>query len=306
MRRPLLLVCVMLTGCATYHPQLIAPTQLAQHFEDRSLASADLHAYLARQSGHDIDPWLLPRWNREMLTLAAYYSPALDIARAQWGTAKAGIDVAGAIPNPVLQLPFQYATPNPGPGAPCIAGPALDIPIETAHKRGYRIDQASHLSKAARLALGNEAWKVRTQVRDGLISLYAARQFAAFLSRKAEAQRQVVAMVTKRRLVGENSGPDVDAGTPVGNGTTVLQNGGSLNSVNVMQTIAGSTKNQANLTQEASVGSKMDVTQNGWANWLTASQPGVEESLLATQIPGGRSNSPMYGHLEIPQVTIAG
>ncbi|SAK94841.1 divalent cation resistant determinant protein C [Caballeronia arationis] len=212
MRRPLLLACVMLTGCAAYHPRPIAPTQLARHFEDRTLASAELHAYLARQSGHDIDSWPLPHWNREMLTLAAYYySPALDIARAQWGTAKAGIDVAGAIPNPVLQLSFQYATPNPGPGAPWIAGPALDIPIETAHKRGYRIDQASHLSEAARLALGNEAWKVRTQVRDALILLYAAQQRAAFLSRKAEARRQVVAMVTKRRTVGENSGPDVDA-----------------------------------------------------------------------------------------------
>jgi outer membrane protein TolC len=111
----------------------------------------------------------------------------------------------------VLQLPFQYATPNPGPGAPWVVGPALDIPIETAHKRGYRIDQASHLSEAARLAIGNEAWKVRAQVRDALLSLYAARQHAAFLSRKADAQQQIVAMVTKRRSVGENAGPDVDA-----------------------------------------------------------------------------------------------
>src|SRR5260370_17157029 len=147
-----------------------------------------------------------------MLTIAAYYySPALDIARAQWGRGKGGMVGGGGMPNAVVQLPFQYATPNPGPGAPWIAGPALDIPIETAHKRGYRIDQASHLSEAARLALGNEAWKVRTQVRDALILLYTAQQRAAFLSRKAEAQRQVVAMVTKRRSVGENSGPDVDA-----------------------------------------------------------------------------------------------
>src|SRR5260370_14038553 len=125
-----------------------------------------------------------------MLTIAAYYySPALDIARAQWGTAQAGVDVAGAIPNPVLQLPFQYATPNPGPGAPWVVGPALDIPIETAHKRGYRIDQASHLSEAARLAIGNEAWKVRAQVRDALLSLAAARGRSAFLARQADAQQ---------------------------------------------------------------------------------------------------------------------
>ncbi|RQS71503.1 TolC family protein [Burkholderia sp. Bp8963] len=212
MRRALLLVCVLSGGCSTYHPQPIAPTELARQFEERTLASNELHAYLARELGHDVEPWPLPSWNRETLTLAAwYYSPALDVARAHWGTAKAGIDVAGSIPNPVLQLPFQWATPNPGPGAPFTTGPALDIPIETAGKRGYRIDQASHLSEAARLAIRNEAWKVGAQVRDALLALYAARTRSAVLSRKVDAERQIVAMVTKRRSVGESAGPDVDA-----------------------------------------------------------------------------------------------
>ncbi|KVK80932.1 divalent cation transporter [Burkholderia cepacia] len=212
MRRVLPVVCALLAGCATYHPQPIALTQLAQQFEQRTLNSDDIHAYLVRELGHDVETWPLPRWNRELLTLAAwYYNPALDVVRAQWGTAKAGIDVAGAIPNPVLQLPFQWATPNPGPGAPFTTGPALDIPIETAGKRGYRVDQASHLSEAARLAIGNEAWKVRAQVRDALLTLYAARERNAYMSQKAEAEQQIVAMVTKRRSVGENAGPDVDA-----------------------------------------------------------------------------------------------
>ncbi len=212
MRRAILIALILLAGCATYHPQPITPDQLARQFKERSLGSDDLRAYLTRELGRDIQPWPVARWNREMLTLAAwYYSPALDMARAQWSTAKAGVEVADTIPNPVLQLPFQYATPNPGPGAPFIWGPALDIPIETAGKRGYRVDQASHLSEAARLAIGNEAWKVRAQVRDALLALYAARQRSMFLSRKADAAQQIVQMVMKRRAVGENSGPDVNA-----------------------------------------------------------------------------------------------
>ncbi|KXV02808.1 divalent cation transporter [Caballeronia megalochromosomata] len=212
MRRAILLVLTLLTGCASYHAQPIAPAQLAHQFEDRSLASEDLRAYLDRALGHDVRPWPILRWDQQSLTLAAwYYSPALDIARAQWGTARAGIQVADAVPNAILQLPFQFATPNPGPGAPFIWGPALDIPIETAGKRGYRVDQASHLSEAARLTIGNEAWKVRAQVRDALLALYAARERCADLSRKGKALQQVVQMVSKRRSVGENSGPDVDA-----------------------------------------------------------------------------------------------
>ena len=212
MRRAVLTVLTLLAGCATYHAQPIAPAQLAHQFEHRSLASDELRAFLTREVGHEIRPWPVARWDRRILTLAAwYYSPALDVARAQWETAKAGVQVADAIPNPVLQLPFQFATPNPGPGAPFIWGPALDIPIEIAGKRGYRVDQASHLSESARLAIGNEAWKVRGQVRDALLALYSARERTELFSRKAQALEQVVRMLEKRRSVGENSGTDVDA-----------------------------------------------------------------------------------------------
>lgn len=146
-----------------------------------------------------------------MLTLAAYYySPGLDVARAQWGTAKAGIEVAGAIPNPVLQLPFQYSTVNPGPGRPYTTGLGLDIPIETAHKRGYRINQASHLSEAARLNIRNEAWKTHSQVRDALLGLFAARKRIALLTQKVAVQQHILDMIKKREAVGETTESDIN------------------------------------------------------------------------------------------------
>ncbi|TAM18727.1 MAG: TolC family protein [Pandoraea sp.] len=201
-----------MAGCTTYHPQPIAPAELARQFGQRSLASEELHAYMARETGRDVTPWPPAAWNREMLTLAAfYYSPALDLARAQWSTAKAGIDVADAIPNPVLQLPFQYNTPNPGPGAPFTWGPSIDIPIETAHKRGYRVEQATHLSEAARLNIINAAWTVRAQVRAAMLAVYAARDRMAFLSARADAERQIAVMSRHRLAVGQYSQPDVDA-----------------------------------------------------------------------------------------------
>lgn len=212
MRSALLIAFVGLAGCTTYHPEPIGPAQLARQFEQRSLASQDLHAYIARETGRDIEPWPPAHWNREMLTLAAfYYSPALDVARAQWGTAKAGIEVADAIPNPVLQLPFQYSTPNPGPGSPFSFGPALDIPIETAHKRRYRDGQAAHLSRAAQLNVINAAWQVRAKVRDAMLALYAARKRIALLSAKAAGVRQIAAMSRKRLAVGQFSRPAAEA-----------------------------------------------------------------------------------------------
>lgn len=201
----------LLSGCAVYHTKPITPTRLASKFDHRSLNSDGLRAYLTRELGRAWGSWPPPRWNRRMLTLAAYYyNPALDVARAQWGTAKSGVDAAGTHLNPILQLPLQYSTPNPGPGAPYTVGPALDIPIEIAHKRDYRIDQALHLSEVARLHIATVAWQVRAGVRDALLTVYAARRRTDLLARKADAERQIVAMVGKRRAVGEGSGPDVD------------------------------------------------------------------------------------------------
>lgn len=212
MRRALWIAIIGLAGCTTYHPQPIAPAQLARQFEQRSLMTEALHAFIVRQTGDDVAPWPPAHWNPETLTLAAfYYSPALSVARAQWETAKAGIEAADTIPNPVLQLPFQYSTPNPGPGSPFTFGATLDIPIETAGKRGYRVDQAKHQSEAARLSFLDEAWKIRAQVRDAMIGLYAARQRIALLSAKADAQRQIAEMSRKRLAVGQFSRPDVDA-----------------------------------------------------------------------------------------------
>jgi outer membrane protein TolC len=212
MRRAPLIAIALMTGCATYHPQPISQSELARQFETRSLASEDLHGWFTRALGHDVAPWPPQRWDRTSLTLAAYYySPALAVARAQWGTAKAGIEAANAIPNPVLQLPFQYATPNPGPGAPFTTGPALDIPIETAGKRGYRVDQASHLSESARLTLASEAWKTSAQVRDAMLALDAARERVKVLASKAVAMRAIGGMVAMRRALGEAATTDAAA-----------------------------------------------------------------------------------------------
>ncbi|MEO8838666.1 MAG: TolC family protein [Herbaspirillum sp.] len=212
MRRALLLALTLLTGCATYRAQPITSTQLARQFEERSLANDNLRAYIAHELGHDVQRWRPAHWNREMLTIAAYYySPALDVARAQWGTAKAGIDVANEIPNPVLQLPFQYSTPNPGSGSAFTTGLALDIPLETASKRGYRVEQASRLSEVARLNIVNEAWKVRTQIRDALLTLYAASERSTILARKAADERKIAEMSRKRLAVGAGSASDINA-----------------------------------------------------------------------------------------------
>jgi outer membrane protein TolC len=210
MYRPWILAGAMLAGCAAYQPKPIAPAQLAQGFAERSLASEALRAHLERQLGHPIDSWPLARWDRTTLALAAgFYSPALEIARAQWNTAKAGVSAAGARQNPVLQFPFEYITNPSGTGHPYTTGPMLDLAVETTHRRGYRVEQAAFLAEAARLNLANEAWKVRSQVRDGLLAVFAETKRTQILERKVERQQHILQMWRRRQSLGAAGKPDV-------------------------------------------------------------------------------------------------
>ena len=210
MKYPLLfIVLIMLSGCATYHAQPIAPAALMNAFEARTLDSPDLREYVAAHCG-DTGSCTPGVWDLNTLTLAAFYfSPDLDVARAKWGTAKAGMVTAAQRPNPTLQLPFQHTTGSSG-SSPWTFGLGLDIPVETAGKRGYRIAQAQQLSDAARFSIGNVAWQVRSRLRAQLLTLYAVTQKTAILEQQIETQSRIVKMLEQRLAAGEASATDVN------------------------------------------------------------------------------------------------
>jgi outer membrane protein TolC len=137
-----------------------------------------------------------------MLTLAAfYYQPSLDVARAVWAEARAGIVTAGARPNPSVGFSPQYVF-NPGPDPAWVQTLNLDWPIETAGKRGARGAQARHLSESARLDIAATAWQVRSQLRSSLIDFASATRREALLRKQIAVQEQVVAALEQRRDAG--------------------------------------------------------------------------------------------------------
>ncbi|HEV2008994.1 MAG TPA: TolC family protein [Burkholderiales bacterium] len=157
-------------------------------------------------SGHSIEAWDL-----DTLTLAAFYfSPELDVARAQAGVSEAAIQTAGQRPNPSLQLPLGYTTNAKDGESPYTFGLGLDIPIETAGKRGYRIAHAQQLSNAARFHVGDVAWQLRSRLRNQLLDLYAATRKEEILGRQVAAQQQIAAMLDKRLSLGAASAPEAN------------------------------------------------------------------------------------------------
>src|SRR5437899_9717065 len=138
-------------GCARFHPHSISPAQTAASLEARRLDTVGLRCLLETNLSRSFPEWPPKAWDFDMLTLAAlYYHPSLDVARAQWAVAEGGDVTAAGRPNPILSaVPGYSLTPSSGP-TPWTPAVSLDIPIETAGKRGYRIAQAKHLSEAAR------------------------------------------------------------------------------------------------------------------------------------------------------------
>lgn len=208
-RAAVLTGCFGLCGCAGFQAIPIAPTATVRAFEARTLDSAELQSYVNSHLEAKPASGSVTTWDLEALTLAAFYlSPDLDLARAKSARADAATQTASQRPNPSLQLPFQYAS-NPKHGdSPYTLGLGLDIPIETAGKRGYRVAQARQLSVAARFQVGNAAWQVRSRLRARLLDLFVARRRGQLLDRQLQTRQQVVEMLDKRLAVGAGSAPE--------------------------------------------------------------------------------------------------
>ena len=79
---------------------------------------------------------------------------------------------------------------------------SLDVPIETAGKRGYRISRARKLAEAARLAIASAAWQVRSTLRLSLLDYAAAQKRAELLQQQLQFQQQIVALLQQRLQAG--------------------------------------------------------------------------------------------------------
>ena len=81
-------------------------------------------------------------------------------------------------------------------------GTELDIPIETAGKRGYRIEQSQALSEAARVHIARIAWQVRGRVRASLLALYSAEQSEVILLAQQQKLHENRDLLEKRSAGG--------------------------------------------------------------------------------------------------------
>ncbi|MGA2661903.1 MAG: TolC family protein [Verrucomicrobiota bacterium] len=202
------LLCFV-AGCARFEHQPLSPAETAGKLDSRSLDNPALKSFLEQNLHRAFTEWPAVSWDSERLTLAAFfYHPSLDVARAQWAVAQAGKTTAGERPNPTLSLTPGYDTTTFTP-SPWLPLGFLDIPLETAGKRGYRIAQAGRLSEAARLNIASVAWQVRSGVRKSLVQLNAAREAEALLREQQALQAENLRLLEGQYQAGAVSAFEV-------------------------------------------------------------------------------------------------
>ena len=201
------IAAAILMGCASYQPKPIIPSDVVAGFESRNLDNPGLKHFIQQNSKDNPKTWPPSSWDLSVLTLAAlYYSPDLDVARAQWGVVKAGTITAGALPNPGLGLSTKANTSfgtSPWPLAW-----NLDIPVETAGKRGYRLEQSKHLSQAALFNLYGTAWQVRSRLKAAYIELYLTQARINRLEEQEALWSTMANLLDQRFSIGESSLPE--------------------------------------------------------------------------------------------------
>jgi cobalt-zinc-cadmium efflux system outer membrane protein len=196
-------------ACVRFHPKPIEPAKSMEDFETRRLDAPELRDFLLQNQA--VEEWAPAAWDLKSLTLAAlYYHPDMDIARAQWGVARAGRITAGERPNPSLNPLMGYNVTTPiDEVTPWIPEISLEIPIETAGKRGFRIAEARHLDEAARWNILSAAWGVRSRLRGALLGAYAAGEKEALLAEALRLQSEIVRLLEIQKDAGEVSVYDV-------------------------------------------------------------------------------------------------
>ena len=258
----------LLAGCAMrrYQPAPIVANATASQFESRSLADDGLRSFEEKNLSQPVSSWPPKAWNLQTLSLVAlYFNPTLDLARARLARADAAIVTAGARPNPTLGL-------SPGIPNPYLLTLDFAIPIETAGKRGYRVQSARNLDQAARIDLADSAWTVLSGVRLALLNYLLASRSLELLHSEERVRADQVSILEQILSAGEIPKLDVDLARI------------ELSKTQVAIRAAEGQVAEAKAALAAALGVPLASLQNAEFSWPDLDTPPTLESLSAAEI----------------------
>jgi outer membrane protein TolC len=198
---------LLLTACnfIQYQPKAIDTKLSAERIMSKDPSNPEFIQYLVN-SGYKKEQLPLKQWSINELTYCAlFFHPSLDVDRAQWRAAEAAVSTASARPVPSINANTANSSRANEAKSPYAFSLSIDIPIETASKREIRIENAQHLSLAAKLQIAQNAWQLRNQVALSLNAYQFNLQQSRLLNIEKIERTEIVAIYQKRLDLGAAS-----------------------------------------------------------------------------------------------------
>ncbi len=208
-RQSALIVCVaaFLTGCGfqQYIAKPIDVNAITAKRQNKSINDEAFHQYLIK-NGYSKTQLPLQKWGIDELAYCAlFFHPSLDVARAEWRSAIAKQSSAAQKPLPKANTNYAHGNNANNDVRPFSFDLSIDIPFETANKRDIRIENAKHLSEAAKLDIALQAWQLRNQVALSFIAYQQNEKHLTALLKEQALRKEIVAIFQKRLDFGAAS-----------------------------------------------------------------------------------------------------
>lgn len=188
-----------------YAPKTIDAAAITQKIENKNPAGESFHQYLLN-NGYVANNFPLQQWGLDELTYCAlFFHPSLDVARAQWHAAELAEVTASKKAIPSASGHIAHSNQANQDISPFALGLSIDIPLDLANKRDIRIENARHLSQAAKLGIAQTAWELRNQVAQSLYEHQRNQQLVKLLLNEQEIRSAIVALYQKRVSLGATS-----------------------------------------------------------------------------------------------------
>lgn len=211
------LIAASITTCVTacsfqqYFPKPIDAQANSANFDRRDPAGEQFHQYLLN-NGYPAERLPIQQWSLNELTYCTlFFHPSLDVARSQWRIAETNELRAAEKPIPSANSNIARSDRANQDINPFAFGFSIDIPIETANKRDLRIENARHLSAAAKLEIAQTAWQLRYQLAQSLYDYQFNQQQVKLLAEEESRRKEIVAIHQKRVDLGVASNVELSA-----------------------------------------------------------------------------------------------
>lgn len=194
--------CVFaVTACShqAYQAKPITPEAVAEEYQHKSTHDDGFKAYLS-SLGYDTSQLPFELWDADKLSLCAFYfHPSLDVAKKQLTVAEADQSISTKKNNPSITVAPGRSDDRMNPWT---FGLSLNLPFITNNKQAIKLENAQHLTEAARINIAETMWQLRQHVHSKFLEFQFQQLHIEKLKQEVQARQAMMRMVEKRVETG--------------------------------------------------------------------------------------------------------